>query len=116
VARQYVALGFTLVATPHTAEAFQAMNLPVEILEQPVQAVRSGQIQLVINTPTRGKISTRQGFKLRRAAAEYKVPCLTSLDTAKALALAIKSINRVPPQPQSLFRDSNNSLTQWLSS
>jgi carbamoyl-phosphate synthase large subunit len=38
----------------------------------------------VINTPTKGRKPERDGFKIRRKAVETTVPCLTSLDTAKA--------------------------------
>ncbi|MCL5289700.1 MAG: hypothetical protein M1489_01475, partial [Firmicutes bacterium] len=44
--------------------------------------------------PTRGKAPDRPGFLLRRAAAEYKVPCLTALDTARALALVLRYLKR----------------------
>ncbi|WP_273484419.1 carbamoyl-phosphate synthase large subunit [Desulforamulus ruminis] len=86
VARQYAGLGFKLYATFHTADALASAGLPVVGTEDPVGLVRSGNIQLVINTPTKGKVPGRAGFRLRRLAAEYKVPCLTSLDTAKAMA------------------------------
>jgi carbamoyl-phosphate synthase large subunit len=35
----------------------------------------------------------RDGFKIRRAAAESAVPCLTSLDTAAAMLEVLKSIS-----------------------
>jgi len=46
----------------------------------------------VINTPTKGKMPERGGFKVRRAAAEYRVPCLTSLDTALALLKTLREL------------------------
>ncbi|MEE8582951.1 MAG: hypothetical protein V3S61_03650, partial [Dehalococcoidales bacterium] len=42
-----------------------------------------------INTITGGRIPLRDGFKIRRAAAEKRIPCFTSLDTARALAAAL---------------------------
>jgi carbamoyl-phosphate synthase large subunit len=39
-------------------------------------------IDLVFNTPTKGKSPDKLGFKIRRAAVEFKIPCITSLDTA----------------------------------
>jgi carbamoyl-phosphate synthase large subunit len=44
----------------------------------------------VINTPTKGKDSTREGFILRRAAIEKNIEVITVLDTAKALIAATK--------------------------
>jgi len=40
---------------------------------------------MVINTPTRGKISTRDGFIIRREAVERKIGVITALDTLKAI-------------------------------
>ena len=43
--------------------------------------IHSGEISFIINTPTKGKESNRDGFKIRRLAAESKVPCFTAIDT-----------------------------------
>jgi len=43
--------------------------------------IHSGQLSFIINTPTKGKESNRDGFKIRRLAAESKVPCFTAIDT-----------------------------------
>ena len=51
-----------------------------------------GEVQLVINTmsniyedPGDGNPVFKDGFEIRRAAVERRIPCLTSLDTATAL-------------------------------
>ncbi|HLA24944.1 MAG TPA: hypothetical protein VJ206_06075, partial [bacterium] len=41
---------------------------------------------LVVNTPTRGKDPSRPGFALRRRALSRRIPCVTSLDTARVIA------------------------------
>ena len=46
-------------------------------------------MHVVINTLTRGRRAERDGFRVRRAAAELGVPCFTSLDTAGAWVLAL---------------------------
>ena len=85
LAREYTGLGFKLLATPGTAQFLAAAGLAVEqVLDRPDELIRSGAVKLLINTPTRGKIPGRPGFLLRRTAAEYRVPYLTSLDTARA--------------------------------
>ena len=43
--------------------------------------IHSGQLSFIINTPTKGKEANRDGFKIRRLAAESKVPCFTAIDT-----------------------------------
>src|SRR5690606_38908807 len=57
-----------------------------------VELIHSGEIDLVINTPTRGRLPARNGFRLRRAAVEFRVPCVTSLDTARALLDVIRAV------------------------
>ncbi|MCL6560342.1 MAG: ATP-grasp domain-containing protein, partial [Firmicutes bacterium] len=100
VIKRYGALGFRLYATGGTAKALSTTGLAVEEVKDAPELIRSGKVQLVINTPTRGKLPARAGFKLRRTAAEYRVPCLTSLDTALALADVLDNISRgAEPKP-----------------
>ncbi|MDU2199255.1 MAG: hypothetical protein E7E21_12710, partial [Peptostreptococcaceae bacterium] len=50
---------------------------------------------IVINTPTKGNDSTRDGFKIRRTATEFSTEVMTSLDTLKALVgVKKKQINK----------------------
>jgi len=50
----------------------------------------SGRVRFVINTPTKGRDSARDGFRIRRLAVERRIPCFTSLDTAKVMLQSIK--------------------------
>ncbi|ABO48824.1 carbamoyl-phosphate synthase large subunit [Desulforamulus reducens MI-1] len=110
VARQYASLGFKLYATTHTAATLSSAGLPVLNTEDPLSLVRSGKVQMVVNTPTKGKVSGRPGFRLRRLASEYKVPCLTSLDTARAMAVVLTDLLQGEPVlPVSL-----NQFTKFL--
>ncbi|MCL6611235.1 MAG: carbamoyl-phosphate synthase large subunit [Peptococcaceae bacterium] len=92
VLRGLSGLGFKICATGGTAAFLREAGLPVERVNKIREGspniadlIRSGKINLVINTLTRGKAPERDGFQIRRAAVEYGVPCLTSLDTAWAL-------------------------------
>jgi len=103
VSRPYHELGYALAATADTAQVLRMAGLPVKEIDHAelVSRVAKGEFVLVINTPTSGKVPGRTGFQLRRAALESGVPCLTSLDTARALAgvlgqeneLAVLSLN-----------------------
>ena len=44
------------------------------------------EIDLVINTPTKGNDSKRDGFLIRRAAVERNIGVITALDTLRAIA------------------------------
>lgn len=52
--------------------------------------IDEGEIDLVVNIPTKGRNSRTDGFKIRRRAVEKKVCCLTSLDTLAAIIGIIK--------------------------
>jgi carbamoyl-phosphate synthase large subunit len=91
-------LGYDLVATSGTAALIRSLG--IEVTEVPklgdgdatiLQLIRSGQCAAVVNTPTLGKTVDRDGFLIRRAAVEARVPCLTSLDTALAVVTALRA-------------------------
>jgi len=83
---------FEYYATPGTLDALTQAGItakPVNKItgESPniLELLSEGGISLIINTPTRGRLQTRDGFKLRRLAAEAGTACLTSLDAARVL-------------------------------
>ncbi len=81
----FAQLGFRVLATPETASVLRAAGLAVEEVTG-TEALIPGRVGVVINTPTRGRDPSRAGFKLRRAALERRIPCFTSLDTARIVA------------------------------
>jgi carbamoyl-phosphate synthase large subunit len=81
----FARLGFRLMATGETAAALEASGLVVERVDG-LAAVEGDDIALVVNTPTRGRDPSRRGFALRRRALARRIPCVTSLDTARAIA------------------------------
>ena len=99
IVAEYAKLGFKVYATGDTAAYLQEREIKVDKVVngndcEPVSLIRDGEIQLIINTPTKGKIPNRLGFKIRRAASEYRVPCLTSPDTAQAIISIIRFLQR----------------------
>lgn len=84
-------LGFNISATRGTALFLEESGLQVERVNKiregsphVVDVIYSGKVDLVINTLTRGKMPKTDGFRIRRAAVEYNIPCFTSIDTALA--------------------------------
>ena len=69
-------VGFPLGAMSSNAKAFETKD-----------AIAKGadEVDMVINTPTKGNDATRDGFRIRRLATEYSIDVMTSLDTLKAL-------------------------------
>ncbi|MEP6693804.1 MAG: carbamoyl-phosphate synthase large subunit [Chloroflexota bacterium] len=91
-------LGYELVATSGTAALIRSLGIDVREVgklsegdDEILRIVRSGRCAAVVNTPTLGKTVDRDGFLIRRAAVEARVPCLTSLDTALAVVTALRA-------------------------
>jgi carbamoyl-phosphate synthase large subunit len=91
-------LGYDLVATSGTAALIRGLGIDVSEIRKLAEGsqdilklIRSGECVAVINTPTLGKTVDRDGFLIRRAAVEARVPCLTSLDTALAVVTALRA-------------------------
>lgn len=98
ICRRFSSLGFNFVATEGTAKLLSEANIPVrgiprigESSNDLLSEIRSGRVDLVINTISKSKNVESDGFKMRRVAVERGIPCLTSLDTAGAL---LKSLER----------------------
>ena len=100
IVSRLVQMGCTLVATEGTARALQAAGFSPRVVakigeEGPtvLDAITNGEVDLVINTMSNiytdsadaGGPVFKDGFEIRRAAVERRIPCLTSLDTAAAL-------------------------------
>jgi len=89
-------LGFTIWATKGTAKFLRENEVPVKEIAkinegQPtvIDLIRSGRIVLVVNSVSKGKQNMNDGFRMRRAAVEFNIPCLTSLDTCAGLLQVI---------------------------
>lgn len=99
VAKVYSELGYEIYATEGTAGILGKSGFPVSVVkkinESPenntMTLLSSGKIDLFISTSSKGRIPTEDDVKLRRRAVSLAVPCLTSIDTAKALAYSLKS-------------------------
>lgn len=92
LAQRFVQLGYRLAATSGTAGHLRQLGLEVEQVHKVHEEgrniadyIKDGHIHMVVNTLTRGKLPERDGFKIRRAAVEHAVPCLTSIDTAREM-------------------------------
>src|SRR5262249_52617777 len=100
-ARRLASLGFRITATRGTAAALRGAGLEVEdtlkVSEgrpNGVDAIKSQQVQLLINTPL-GASSFRHGWPLATAAGQQNnVACITTLSGAAAAAEAIEALRK----------------------
>ena len=113
----FAELGFGFIATRGTAALLAGAGISAEVVNKigesspnTLDIIREGKVDLVINTPTKGKIPQRSGFKMRRAAVEFRIPCLTSLDTAWALLQVLKARRK---KREVEARPLNSYLSSW---
>jgi len=59
-----------------------------------IDIINDSTVNGVVNTITGGQIPLRDGFYIRRAAAEKRIPCFTSLDTARAVVETLVNGNQ----------------------
>jgi len=95
VAREFKKLGFKILTTEGTHQLLADNGIETEhVLKMHegrpniVDAIKNGEIQLIINTPA-GKLSKHDDSYIRKAAINYKVPYIT---TTAAAAATVKGI------------------------
>jgi carbamoyl-phosphate synthase large subunit len=95
--RKLYSLQYGLYATEGTAEMIESLGLPVKMVTKKlseghpnvVDVIQDNSVSGVINTITGGRIPLKDGLAIRRAAAEKRIPCFTSLDTARVAIEAL---------------------------
>ena len=109
ILQQYVALGHRLIATPGTREYLQAAGIPCDTVNKiadgsphVLDLIAERGVDLVIND-AQGPRELSDNYKIRRAAVEANIACLTSLDTARALAEALE-VTAGPPRSLQEYR------------
>ncbi len=102
VGEGFVELGFKIVATEGTYRVLQKHNIPCELILKLHEgrpnigdAIKNGQIHLIVNTPSGSEAQT-DGQKIRRAALAHKIPVITTIAGAKATIAAIRALKEAP--------------------
>jgi carbamoyl-phosphate synthase large subunit len=100
ILKSFRRLGFKFMATEGTASFMRDYGISVEQVNKIhqgtphiLEAIKDGKANIVINTLSKGDSVASDGFKMRRAAVENGIVCLTSLDTTQALVNALESIS-----------------------
>jgi len=98
LARDLVAAGVKIIATRGTASALNRAGIEVEAVYKVnegrpniVDLIKTGKVNLVINTPL-GRESFYDEKSIRRAAVRYNVPCITTLSAANAAARGMRAM------------------------
>lgn len=100
LAKQFVEMGFHLVATHGTAAVLEAAGLQPERVYKVkegrpnvVDLIKGDRIQLIVNTP-RGQDTFFDEKAIRRAAVQARIPTITTLAAARAAAEGISALQR----------------------
>ncbi|OPJ64920.1 carbamoyl-phosphate synthase large subunit [Clostridium chromiireducens] len=93
IAKDLASVGYKFIATSGTCELLREAGIEAEEIrkideEEPniLDIVKNREVDLVVNTPTKGNDSKRDGFLIRRAAVERNLGVITALDTLRAIA------------------------------
>ena len=92
IARGFEEMGIEIYATSGTCDALTEAGIKCHRVNRVSQShpnildmISSGTVDMIINTPTKGRKHDSDGFKIRRSAVEHSVACVTAIDTARAV-------------------------------
>jgi carbamoyl-phosphate synthase large subunit len=118
LARRLTALGFELMATEGTARRLEQAGIPVERVKKLaeghpnlIDALIDGKVGLVMNTP-KGKGARTDEGRIRAAAVQHGVSCITTIQAAEAVVKAMEALREEEITVQALqdrFPDSPGS-------
>lgn len=101
-------LGFELLATAGTAARLSEAGVEVTTVKKLAEGhpnlidyLKNGEVQLILNTPSGKGARTDEG-RIRAAAVQHGVPCITTIAAAEAALRAMKATKEKPLEVESL--------------
>jgi carbamoyl-phosphate synthase large subunit len=98
IGQQLMAMGYDLVATGGTHEVLTGAGVPARRVSKLaegrpniVDLITNGEVQLLINTPTRRGPTTDEG-KIRASATRHMIPLITTITAGRAAVAAITAL------------------------
>ncbi|MBD7910879.1 MULTISPECIES: carbamoyl-phosphate synthase large subunit [Clostridium] len=92
MAMELAKLGYKFVATEGTCNLLKEAGIDAKVVRKLdekspniLDVIKNQEVDLVVNTPTKGNDSKRDGFLIRRAAVERNIGVITALDTLRAI-------------------------------
>jgi len=99
-ARRLEELGFRLIATQGTARVLQRCGVHAAVVKKihegrpnVLDALKNGEVQLIINTPS-GRLPRADEIQIRAAATALGIPCITTLSGAQASITGIEALQQ----------------------
>ena len=115
IAKKLCSLGLSLVGTKGTVETLRENGIDADLVRKVqegspnvIDFMRKGEINLIINTPS-GKYSRQDHMQIMRSALDYNIPYITTIQAAKASAMAIESMKKgdITIEPLSHYHNNN---------
>ena len=110
IAASLQSMGFTIYATPGTADVIRSNGIDVETVYRitdrkhpdALDLMRTGKVSFIVNVPTVSGGAVRDGNMMRRLAVEMNIPFVTTMSGAKMEVSAINALREVDVQPMRL--------------
>lgn len=98
VGQAFSSLGFKILATEGTADFLEKSGIECDVIAKlnegrpnVLDVIVNNEVCLIINTPRARRGHLADGTAMRKAAVKYKIPYITTLSAAVALAKGIKA-------------------------
>ena len=108
IARRLHELGYEIIATDGTANHIEADQIPVERVKKIIEGhpnlidhMKNDAVDLILNTPNGKGARTDEG-RIRAAAVQHGVPCITTIQAAEAAVQALEALRQDEMQVESL--------------
>ena len=108
IARDLHEMGFEILATSGTAARLEQAGIPVERVKKLVEGhpnlidhLKNETVDLICNTP-KGKGARTDEGRIRAAAVQNGVPCITTIEGAETVVMAIKALRKEGMDVESL--------------
>ena len=108
VARRLIDMGYEIIATEGTAKRLEENDIPVERVKKIIEGhpnlidhMKNNAVDLILNTPSGKGARTDEG-RIRAAAVQQGVPCITTIQAAEAVVSALEALRREEMKVQSL--------------
>ncbi len=108
IARRLHELGYKIIATDGTANHIEADQIPVERVKKIIEGhpnlidhMKNDAVDLILNTPNGKGARTDEG-RIRAAAVQHGVPCITTIQAAEAAVQALEALRQDEMQVESL--------------
>ncbi|MCB9494426.1 MAG: carbamoyl-phosphate synthase large subunit [Desulfobacteraceae bacterium] len=101
IARDFIELGFEIMATRGTSGFFEEQGIKNKMVRKVsvgrphvIDEIKNNSISLIINTPSGNSRTEKDGYLIRRAALGFGVPYTTTIEGAAAYCLAVKALRK----------------------